>query len=99
MLKVMKDNGQMDNAGADDLTFASKMENENTEAKIQSLFAKAESELEAGVQEVEDKIDDPYQTVNEGLTTDTSVTTDLEGATGHARTAQEDLSDGPDGGI
>ena len=43
--------------------------------------------------EVEGKIDDPYMTVNEGLTTDTSVTTDIEGAVGSQRTAQEDLKE------
>lgn len=40
MLKILKDNGQFKNTvSIEELTFASKMENENIEAKLSALLA------------------------------------------------------------
>lgn len=69
MMKILKDNGQYSNAGDfDDINFASKMENENIEQRLATLFAKDEQETE---KEIDQGLGDPYLSVNEGLTTDT----------------------------
>lgn len=80
MLKNLKDAGQLSQEGAsiDDITFANKMENENIEERMQILFAKDEAELSDEKQKIDDNLQDPYLSVNEGLTTDTSITTDHE---------------------
>lgn len=61
----------------EDLSFASKMESEKTQNRIASLFA-PEGEQKKGEEE---NLDNPYMSVNEGLTTDTAMTTDMEGNT------------------
>lgn len=76
MLKILKDNGQYNSdVSADDVSFASKMENENIESRLATLFAKDEKETE---QEIDQNLADPYLSVLEGLTTDTQATTDVE---------------------
>jgi len=51
MLKNLKDNGML-SGQTDDAGFASKMENENIEAKLATLFAKEdESDLEEEVKQ------------------------------------------------
>jgi len=76
-LKIMRENEEMD-GDIDDLTFASKMQSENIETKLKTLFAKDEAALDGETDKVKQDIDDPYLSVNEGLTTDTAVTTDVE---------------------
>ena len=69
MMKILKDNGQYStDVSADDVNFASKMENENIEARLATLFAKDEKETE---KEIDQNLEDPYLSVLEGLTTDT----------------------------
>jgi hypothetical protein len=75
MLKVLKDNGDL--SGDTDVNFASKVESENMENKLKTLFAQGE-DLEGQLKDMSNKIDEPYLTVNEGMTTDTSVTSDHE---------------------
>lgn len=77
MLKILKDNGQYSNEmSADDVNFATKMDNENIESRLATLFAKDEKETE---NEIDQSLADPYLSVLEGLTTDTQATTDVEG--------------------
>ena len=69
MLKILKDNGQYSNdMSGDDVSFASKMESENIESRLATLFAKDELETE---KEIDQNLADPYMSVLEGLTTDT----------------------------
>jgi hypothetical protein len=50
MLKILKDNGQYNTEGdIDDQSFASKMENENIEQRLATLFAKDEKETEKDI--------------------------------------------------
>ena len=78
MIRVLKDNGlySSNDGSNDDISFASKMENENIEQRLATLFAKDEKETE---QDIDQSLGDPYISVNEGLTTDTQATTDVEG--------------------
>jgi hypothetical protein len=63
---------------ADDISFAHKMENENIEQRLAILFAKEDSDLQGEDKVINDNLQDPYLSVNEDLTTDTSATTDYE---------------------
>jgi hypothetical protein len=74
--KIAQEKGAVDGVMADDLSFAAKMENENVESRLATLF----SEEVPQEDDDESNIDHPYVTVNEGLTTDTSMTTDTENA-------------------
>jgi len=76
-IKIMREVQGMD-GDADDLTFASKMKSENIETKLKTLFAKDEEALEDETEKIKQDLEDPYLTVNEGMTTDTAVTTDVE---------------------
>ena len=94
MLKNMKDAGQLgaDGSTLDDVSFANKMENEHIEERLAILFAKDEEELVDEKQKIDDNLQDPYLSVNEGITTDTSMTTDFEGSLQAKRGAIDDES-------
>ena len=88
MLKNLKDNGML-SGDAEDLNFASKMENENIDAKLATLFMKEdESELEEDVKQAtsKDNMAEPYLSVQEGLTTDTA----MSGPEGDLEAKRED---------
>lgn len=76
----------------DDLSFAAKMENENVESRLATLFSQEVS----NEQDDEGNIDHPYVTVNEGLTTDTSMTTDMENGEAESAATAKHGSDGSD---
>lgn len=82
MLKIMKDNGLYSADSTDDVSFASKMENENIESRLATLFARDEQETE---KDIDQSLADPYMSVLEGATTDTQATTDVEGDLQEAR--------------
>lgn len=77
---------------ADDLSFAAKMENENIESRLATLFAQEVPQDD----DDEGDIDHPYMTVNEGLTTDTSMTTDMENADAESTATGKVVSDSSD---
>ena len=79
---------------ADDLSFAAKMENENVESRLATLFSQEVSQED----DDESSIDNPYLTVNEGLTTDTSMTTDTENAEAESTATGKLGSDSSDQG-
>ena len=71
----MKDKGILSYANSnniDVLNFANKMEDENIQNKLASLFSKQDDLGQKDTDEVSKSLDDPYMTVNEGLTTDTA---------------------------
>ena len=53
------------------------MENQQTEERLATLFAKNKTMEGSGA--AQDGADEPYLSVNEGLTTDTAITTDMDG--------------------
>lgn len=76
-MKNEKDNG-LHGADLDEASFAHKMENENIEKKLADLFAvQDESDLDDQLEQVSrDNADDPYLSVQEGDTSDTSLTSE-----------------------
>lgn len=96
IIKTLKDNGELSNAdqgSIDDITFANKMENENIEQRLSILFAREEEELQDEDKVVKDGLEDPYLSLAEGTTTDTSFTTDAEGAAKVMRGSEEPKSE------
>lgn len=81
----------MSGESLDEMDFASKMTNENIEQRLATLFAKDEKETE---KEIDQGLQDPYLSVNEGLTTDTQATTDFEGEVLETRGADDNEKDG-----
>lgn len=88
-MKVLKDQGQYsldeeDRAGqlsgaADELSFAQKMQNEDVERRLRTLFSKQEEdELDRDQKSVSKEVDDAYMSVNEPMTTDTPLTSEME---------------------
>lgn len=69
------------------------MENENIEQRLAILFAKEDNDLQGEDKVINDNLQDPYLSVNEDLTTDTSATTDYEdssiGQRGSVKTATQ----------
>ena len=90
--KIALEKGAVDGVMPDDLGFAAKMENENVESRLATLFAQELPQEDND----ESNIDHPYMTVNEGLTTDTSMTTDVENAEAETATTGKLGSDGSD---
>lgn len=91
MMKILKDNGayQAQGGSEGDITFASKMENENIESRLQTLFAKeGDAAFGKEMDDINKSLEDPYLSVNEGITTDTSITTDIEGSGNVSRSVQ-----------
>ena len=87
--KVLKDSGMytMDpsdaesrQAGApDEMSFAMKMQNEDVERRLQTLLARGdEEELEKEKKNVAREVDEQYLSVNEAMTTDTPLTSEVE---------------------
>ena len=60
----------------EDMAFAQKVQQENTQKKLAELLRK-DDQLDE--QKVGEDNDEPYLSVEEGVTTDTAVTTDMEG--------------------
>lgn len=90
--QIAQDKGGVDGVMADDLSFAAKMENENVESRLATLFAQEVPQDD----DDESNIDHPYMTVNEGLTTDTSMTTDMENAEADSTATGKVASDSSD---
>jgi len=90
--KIAEEKGAADGVMADDLSFAMKMENESVESRLASLFAPEVPQED----DDESHIDHPYMSVNEGLTTDTSMTTDMENAEAESTAAGKLGSDSSD---
>lgn len=55
------------------------MQADRAEERLATLFAKTEEDLDAASDKAQKGSEDPYTSVNEGLTTDTAVTTDMDG--------------------
>jgi len=81
MFTILKDKGLLSHAGSEnmeDIGFANKMEEENIQNRLATLFSKEDQLNQKATDKVASALDDPYLTVNEGLTTDTAMTTDSE---------------------
>lgn len=75
MMKALKDNG-LYNSDGQDLSFAQKMENENIDQKLATLFAPDDEEaLEKDLEQASStqNLDEAYLSAQEGLTTDTAL--------------------------
>lgn len=87
-LKILKENGLYSSdpseaAGnlsrTDEVSFHAKMRQEDIEKRLQTLFARDdEQELEKEKSKVARDIDEPYMSVNEDLTSDTPLTSEVE---------------------
>lgn len=67
-------------AGApDEMSFGMKMQNEDIERRLQTLFARGdEEELQQDKKNVAREVDEQYMSVNEEMTTDTPLTSEME---------------------
>lgn len=69
------------------MSFAARTEEHDVKKRISTLFGKVKEESETGEKEEEElKLDEAYETVNEGLTSDTT-----EMADGHKEFKRENL--------